>query len=170
MQYAKLILFMIIYSQHFNAYQNPLSRLYEYCKNDPYFSRYKLYRMTEDQLINDKVIAHIKEHEHYYLSLIETYISKREYMGPKAKLDAQISKLGWSIGQILAGLYWLTTVNQLSDQLGHYKMPLAVTATLATSNGLWKLWKGIFYKKRMKRKLERDKLVRRHLREITEII
>jgi hypothetical protein len=155
-----------------HGYQGIISRVKDYVSSESLYSRYQLYSMTQDAqtMSDEEFISHIIENDDYYLTMIESFISKREYVGKKATVSAQIKKIAWALAELslagacAGGAYYLHTKDN------NWKWPAAFVASVIALDGAWSVFKGITYKKRMKQKLERDKLLRRTLREITETI
>lgn len=152
------------------GYQGIISRVKDYISSESLYSRYQLYAMTQESMNDEEFISHILENDDYYLTMIESFISKREYVGKKAGTTAQVKKIAYALAELsvagacAGGAYYLQTKDN------NWKWPAAIVASVIALDGAWSLFKGITYKSRMKQKLERDKLLRRTLREITETI
>lgn len=143
------------------------------CKNiffsNSQFTRHQLYKKcTNESLFDDSVAENIQSNQEYYLDMIEESILKREQNGSKAGKILDVTKILFGAGQLSMPIigYYILQHYQL-DYPVSYTIPAAL---LFCGFGLNKIYKGIFYKSRMEYKLERDKLTRRTIREITHQI
>lgn len=164
--------FLLLYFSQFYAHQGLFSYIYEFFIPQKKYSRYQLYKIFDDEkkMKDREFIAHIKENDDYYLNLFEQSISKREQFGFKSSLTEQLKKCGCACFELCIAALCIYGIQFLPKK---YQTVWPLTAAVATAfgiDGLHKLYKGIFYKSRMKKKLERDKLIRREIREMTYLI
>lgn len=143
------------------------------CKNilfsNPMFTRHQLYKKCTNVIILDDAVAeNIQNNQEYYLDMIEESILKREQNGSKEGKIVDVPKIIYGAGQLSMPIFGYYILQHY--QLDYPKLYTVPAALLFCGLGLNKIYKGIFYKSRMEHKLERDKLARRTIREITHQI
>ena len=171
-------IFLFLLAGSFSVVSNPLyasrslySSIKDFIVTPEYISRYSLYDAVIDQnieSIDQELIMQLQDDDEYYLDMVEEYILKREANGPKADKSFSPIKITYGLCQLLAPVLIYTGGQYYNYTFpDEFRIPAIVVASITELCGIYTLYKGIFYKNRMRKKLERDKQIRRFLREIT---